>query len=158
MNVAAWWLMALMMFEVTLGLFLVFAVKGLSWFRRAVGAVGSLGCLIIFLVLFAQLVSGDTADLPPIEPKLLIFLFVFVNIFGLEMGVRAGNFLNKGLRVRDAHRITAEGTQANDAEISIAEHDRICRAPFHIGKLLRVDEINFRFDRRVKTVFPRAQF
>ncbi len=85
MNVAAWWLMALMMFEFTLGLFLVFAVKGLSWFRRAVGAVGSLGCLIIFLVLFAQLVGGDTADLPPIEPKLLIFLFVFVNIFGFQL-------------------------------------------------------------------------
>ena len=85
MNLVAWWLMALMMFEFTLGLFLAFAGRGLPWYKRGIAAFGSLGCLVIFLTLFYHLVTGQAADLPPIEPKLLIFLFIFVNIFGFKL-------------------------------------------------------------------------
>lgn len=85
MNLAAWWLMALMMFEFTLGLFLVFGGSNVPWYKRATAATLGLGFFVIFAVLATQLATGQTADLPQIEPKLLIFLFVFVNFFGFRL-------------------------------------------------------------------------
>lgn len=85
MNLVAWWLMALLMFEFTLGLFLVFGGPNVPWYKRATAALFGLSCFLIFAVLFTQLVTGQTTDLPPIEPKLLIFLFVFVNILGFQL-------------------------------------------------------------------------
>ncbi|MEO7409874.1 MAG: hypothetical protein ABIU10_00935 [Sphingomicrobium sp.] len=85
MNVVAWWLMALMMFEFALGTFLVFIRRGVAWYNRAVAALFSLGCGLIFLVLAIPLAQGHTETLPSIEPKMLIGLFLFVNLFGFKL-------------------------------------------------------------------------
>ncbi|MES2904785.1 MAG: hypothetical protein V4696_11420 [Pseudomonadota bacterium] len=85
MNLVAWWLMALMMAEFALGLFLVFGGSNVPWYKRATAAFFGLGCFVISAVLITRLVTGQTVDLPPIEPTMLIVLFVFVNIFGFRL-------------------------------------------------------------------------
>src|SRR5207248_9975111 len=61
-------------------------------------------------------------------------------------------------RIGDAHRIESKRGQSHHAEIRIAHYHRIRGAPLQIGKLFGVDEINFRFERRVEAEFPRAKF
>ena len=50
------------------------------------------------------------------------------------MIVRAGDFLQKGVHVGDVKIKDAIGARANDAEIGVAQHDRVGGAPFVAGK------------------------
>ena len=47
--------------------------------------------------------------------------------------------------------------KSDHAEVGVAHHHRIRRAPFQIGELFRVDEIDFGFKRRVEAMFPGAE-
>src|SRR6476620_231201 len=73
------------------------------------------------------------------------------------MGVGPRDLLDELARVRNPQAVGSESSQTHDAKIVIAEHDRVRRAPFHIRELFGVDKINFRFHRRIKPEFPRAQ-
>ena len=85
MQVITGWLMALMMLEFAVGAFLLFAARGMPWYKRAFGALFSLGCFVIFVALLYQLLAGHHDDVPRVESGLLIFLFLFVNFFGFRL-------------------------------------------------------------------------
>ena len=71
-----------------------------------------------------------------------------------EMIVRPRDFLEKHLHVGDLEIEDAVGPRADDAEIRVAQHDRVGGAPFVAGEQARVDVIEVRFERRVQSVFP----
>jgi hypothetical protein len=48
----------------------------------------------------------------------------------------------------------AVGPRAHNAEIGVAHHDRVGRAPLVAGEQARVDVIHVSFERRMQTVFP----
>ena len=70
------------------------------------------------------------------------------------MIVRAGDFLQKGLHVGDVKIKDAVGARADDAEIGVAQHDRVGGAPFVAGKQAGVDVVEVGLERRVQSVFP----
>jgi len=70
------------------------------------------------------------------------------------MIVRAGDFLEKRFHVHDLEIVDAVSTGAHDAEIRVAQHDGIGRAPFVAGEEARVDEIHVRLERRFEAVLP----
>src|SRR6186713_568450 len=74
------------------------------------------------------------------------------------MSIGTGDLFDKLARIGHTQAVRSESTQPDDAEISVAEHDRIGCAPFHIGELFGVYEIDLGFERRVKTEFPRTEF
>jgi hypothetical protein len=59
-----------------------------------------------------------------------------------EVIVRARDFLQEHFHVHDLEVERAEGPRAHDAEILIAHHDGIARAPLVAGEEPRVDVIN----------------
>ncbi len=79
------WLMTIMMLEFTVASFLLFAARGISWVYRLIGALFGLGCFIIFATFAYHLSTGRTEGIPPMEPWLLIFAFLFVNVFGFQL-------------------------------------------------------------------------
>ena len=81
-----------------------------------------------------------------------------VDVFGLKMSIGAGDLFYELAGIGDAETICSESAQANDAEILVAEHHRIGSAPLHVRELLRVDKVNFGFERGVEPVFPCAEF
>ena len=50
--------------------------------------------------------------------------------------------------------VGAEGPDADRAELRVAEHDRVLRAPFLVGPLPRRDEVDLGLERRVEAVLP----
>lgn len=79
------WLMTVMMLEFAVGGFLLFAARGIPWYKRLVGAFIGLGCGIIFVAFANDLLSGNRDNLVEIEPGLLVFAFLFVNVFGFQL-------------------------------------------------------------------------
>ena len=74
------------------------------------------------------------------------------------MCVGAGHLFDQSARISDANRIDSKRSQSDHAEIVIAHHDRIRGAPLQVGKLLRVDKVNFGFERRSESILPCAEF
>ena len=74
------------------------------------------------------------------------------------MSVRSGDLFDEFARVGNPQAVGAECTQPDDAEIRVAKHNRVRRAPLHVRELFGVYEINFGFDRRIEAVFPGTQF
>ena len=70
------------------------------------------------------------------------------------MCIRARDLAYECCRVGHAKAVSAERTQTHDAEIRVAEHYRVRRTPFHIRELLRIHEVNFGLERRIKAVLP----
>ena len=73
------------------------------------------------------------------------------------MIVRAGDFLEERLHVHHVEIVDAVGAGADDAQILVAQHDGIGRAPFVAGEQARVDEIHVGLERRFEAVLPAFQ-
>jgi len=71
-----------------------------------------------------------------------------------EMIVRARDFLEEHLHVDDLEIEDAEGPRADDAEIGVAQHDRVGCAPFVAGEKAGIDVIEVRLERRMQAVLP----
>lgn len=82
------WLLAIMVLEFAIGGFLLFAARGVTWIYRLVGAFFGLGCAVIFAIFAYHLATGRTEAFTPMEPKLLIFAFLFVNVFGFQLAAK----------------------------------------------------------------------
>ena len=71
-----------------------------------------------------------------------------------EVVVGAGDFLQEALRLDHLEVVGAEGAQADDAEVLVAHHDRVRRAPLVAGEQPRVDEVDVGLERRLEAVLP----
>ena len=85
MAIVGAWLMTIMMLEFSVASFLLFAARGITWVYRLMGALFGLGCFIIFATFAYHLATGRTEGIPAMEPGLLIFTFLFVNVFGFQL-------------------------------------------------------------------------
>ena len=56
--------------------------------------------------------------------------------------------------VGDLDGVGAERPDAHRAELRVAEHDRVLRAPLLVGPLPRRDEVDLGLERRVEAVLP----
>ena len=70
------------------------------------------------------------------------------------MIVGARDFLQELLRVDDPEVVGAERAHADDAEVLVAHHHRIRRAPLVAGEEARDDEVDVRLERRLEAVLP----
>ena len=70
------------------------------------------------------------------------------------MIVGAGDFLQELLRVDDAEIVGAVGAQPHDAEIRVAHHHRIGRAPLVAGEHARDDVVDVGLERALERVLP----
>jgi hypothetical protein len=82
------WLTAILAFEFALATFLLFAARGMAWYKRAFGAFASLMFAILFLIFLYYGVSGRARDLPPLDWHTLAVVFLIVNILGFQLGNR----------------------------------------------------------------------
>ena len=71
-----------------------------------------------------------------------------------EFAIGADDLGHEFGRVGDAHRIGAEGADADRAEFGVACDDRVLGAPFQIVEPRRVDEVDFRLEGRFEAVIP----
>src|SRR5687768_669591 len=71
-----------------------------------------------------------------------------------EMMVGARHFLQEPRRIGDAEVVGAERPDPDDAEVLVAHHHWIRRAPFVAGEQARDDVIDVRLERRLETVLP----
>ena len=69
-------------------------------------------------------------------------------------GSVATSSLEERRRVGDLEGVGAEGPQADRAELRVAEHDRVLRAPLLVGPLPRGDEVDLGLERRLEAVLP----
>ena len=70
------------------------------------------------------------------------------------MIVRAGDFLKERFYVHDLEVERSEGAHARHAEVRVAQHHRVARAPLVAGEKPRIDEVNVRLERRFEAVLP----
>jgi hypothetical protein len=68
--------------------------------------------------------------------------------------IRAGHFLQEFLDVDDAEIVGAVSAQPDDAEIRIAHHHRVGRAPLVAGEQARDDVIDIGLERALQRVLP----
>ena len=71
-----------------------------------------------------------------------------------EMIVRARDFLQELRRIDDAEIVCPERAHPDDAEILVAHHHRIRRAPLVAREQARGQEVDVRLERRLEAVFP----
>jgi len=74
-----------------------------------------------------------------------------------EVIVGAGNLMKKTLGIAHTKIVRAERADADDAQILVVQHDRVCRTPLVSGKQARGDEIDVGLERRLEAVFPALQ-
>ena len=79
-------------------------------------------------------------------------LEIAADFVGREFALRADDRADQQLGIDDAERVFAETPQPHDAEILVAERDRLPRAPFLVQKRLLADEVDLGLKRRF---FPR---
>ena len=72
----------------------------------------------------------------------------------LERRVGGDQFLEERAGVGDLERVGAERPQPDRAELRVAEHDRVLRAPLLVGPLPRRDEVHLGLERRLEAVLP----
>ena len=71
-----------------------------------------------------------------------------------EMLVGAGHFLQELRRLDDAEVVRAERADADDAEVLIAHHDRVGRAPLVAREQPGDDVVDVGLERRLEAVLP----
>ncbi len=74
-----------------------------------------------------------------------------------EVVVRPGHLFQEQLRLRDSEVVRAERPDADDAEIVVAHHHRVGRAPLVAGEQPRGEVVDVGLERGVETVLPRLQ-
>ena len=74
-----------------------------------------------------------------------------------EVLIRPRHFLEEQLRIHDAKVVRPERTRPDDAEIFVAHHDRVGRAPLVPGKEPRGHVVHVGLERRVEAVLPGFQ-
>ena len=72
-----------------------------------------------------------------------------------EVVVRAGDLAQERLRLDDLEVVGAERAHAHDAEVVVAQHHRVRRAPLVAGEEPRDDEVDVGLERRVEAERPR---
>lgn len=71
-----------------------------------------------------------------------------------EFAVGADHVLQEQGSVLDRDRVGAKSSDAHDAEVLIAHHDRVHGAPLQVGESLGVDEVNLGNERGIEAVLP----
>ena len=71
--------------------------------------------------------------------------------------VGAGDFLQEPLDVDDAEVVGAEGADPDHAEVGVAHHHRVGRAPLVAGEQPGVHEVDVGLERRIEAELPRLQ-
>ena len=74
-----------------------------------------------------------------------------------ELAIRAHNLGQELGRVGDLDRVGPERTQADRAELGVAQHDGVLGAPFQVGEAVGVDEVDLGLERRFEPVIPVLQ-
>ena len=85
------WLTAILAFELAATMFLLFAARGIAWYKRAFGAFASLMLGILFLIFLYYGLSGRARELPPMDWKTIAVFFVVVNLLGFQLVRRLAN-------------------------------------------------------------------
>ncbi len=82
---------------------------------------------------------------------------LIANLVHREFTIGADNFAQEHGGIRYFDSIGAKRTNSCRAKFGVAQHDRVFRAPFQVGKTGRVDVIHLGFERALKSVIPMVQ-
>jgi hypothetical protein len=75
----------------------------------------------------------------------------------VKRSVGADDFAQEGRRILDPNRVAAEGPQPDRPEFRVAQHHRVLRPPFLIGKAAGVEKVDFGLERAFKAMPPSLQ-
>ena len=78
-------------------------------------------------------------------------------LFGVVDAVGADELLEQQLRIGAADRVGAKGADADRAEVGVAHHQRLRRAPLQASDGLCRHEVDFAFEGRVEAMLPAFQ-
>ena len=81
----------------------------------------------------------------------------FGHLFGVELTVGSDQFFEQDSGIDRFERVGAEGSQSDRAEVGIAHHDGVRRAPLQVSDLRRPDEVDFGFERTVEAMLPACE-